>query len=141
MLYHLLRFPARIAFYFYCRKVIINKKHFLNSEGPLLIAANHPNSFLDAIILTTIFKNPIYSLARGDVFANNFYNKLLRSLKMLPVYRISEGAENLEHNYTTFNDCIEIFKQKGIVLMFSEGRCVNEWHLRPLKKGDCKISY
>lgn len=24
---------------------------------------------------------------------------------MLPVYRISEGAENLEQNYETFEDC------------------------------------
>lgn len=140
MLYTLLKLPAKIAFWFYCRKVIINKKEFLSSEGPLLIAANHPNSFLDAVILATLFKKPIYSLARGDAFANNFYKKLLYSMNMLPVYRISEGAENLEHNYTTFKSCIDLFKKEGIVLMFSEGRCVNEWHLRPLKKGTARLS-
>lgn len=112
----------------------------LQSRGPLLIAANHPNSFLDAIILATLFKRPIYSLARGDAFANKFYTKLLRSLNMLPVYRLSEGAENLENNYSTFSSCIEIFKRNGIVLMFSEGRCINEWHLRPLKKGTARLA-
>ena len=140
MLYTLLKFPAKLALYFYCRKIIINKKDFLQSDGPLLIAANHPNSFLDAIILATLFKQPIYSLARGDVFVNKFYNRLLLSLNMLPVYRISEGAENLEHNYTTFSSCIEIFKKNGIVLIFSEGRCINEWHLRPLKKGTARLA-
>lgn len=109
-------------------------------DGPLLIAANHPNSFLDAVILATIFKQPIYSLARGDAFVNNFYKKILFSLKMLPVYRISEGAENLEHNYTTFGECINIFKKDGIVLIFSEGLCKNEWHLRPLKKGTARLA-
>ena len=109
-------------------------------EGPLVIAANHPNSFLDAIILATIFRHPIYSLTRGDAFANNFFTRLLRSLKMLPVYRQSEGAENLEINYTTFDECIEIFKKSGIVLIFSEGRCINEWHLRPLKKGTARLA-
>ena len=29
-------------------------------------------------------------------------NKILTSLNMLPVYRISEGAENLDHNYFPF---------------------------------------
>ncbi len=140
LLYSLLKIPAKIAFYFYCRKIIINKRQFLQSEGPLLIAANHPNSFLDAIILATLFKHPVYSLARGDAFVNNFYNKLLRLLNMLPVYRISEGAENLEHNYTTFSSCIDIFKKHGIVLIFSEGRCINEWHLRPLKKGTARLA-
>jgi 1-acyl-sn-glycerol-3-phosphate acyltransferase len=138
--YNLLKFPARIAFYFYCRKILINKKEMLQSEGPLLIAANHPNSFLDAIILATLFKKPIYSLARGDAFANSFFTKVLLSLKMLPVYRISEGAENLEENYKTFSACIDIFKRNGIVLIFSEGLCKNEWHLRKLKKGTARLA-
>ncbi len=140
MLYSLLKLPARLAFYFYCRKLNINKRHYLQSDGPLLIAANHPSSFLDAIILATLFKQPIHSLARGDAFTNNFYKRLLFSLNMLPVYRISEGAENLEHNYTTFSACIDLFKKDGIVLMFSEGRCINEWHLRPLKKGTARLA-
>lgn len=140
MLYTLLKFPARLAIQFYCRKISVNKKAFLKSGGPLLIAANHPNSFLDAVILTTLFTRPVYSLARGDAFVNNFYKKLLYSLKMLPVYRISEGAENLEHNYTTFSSCLDIFKKDGIVLIFSEGACINEWRLRPLKKGTARLA-
>jgi len=105
-----------------------------------LIAANHPNSFLDAIILSTVFKRPVYSLARGDAFTKRFYKKLLYSLNMFPVYRISEGVENLENNYETFESCKEIFKKNGIVLIFSEGRCINEWRLRPLKKGTARLA-
>ncbi len=140
MLYRLLKFPARLAIYFYCRKIITNNKEIFKANGPLLIASNHPSSFLDAIILATLFKHPVYSLARGDAFANKFYSKLLHSMNMLPIYRISEGAENLEHNYTTFSECINIFKKNGIVLIFSEGRCINEWHLRALKKGTARVA-
>ena len=112
----------------------------LEEHGPLLIAANHPNSFLDAIILSSLFKFPVYSLARGDAFANRFVTKILTSLNMLPVYRVSEGVENLENNYTTFDACQELFSQRKIVLIFSEGRCINEWHLRPLKKGTARLA-
>jgi 1-acyl-sn-glycerol-3-phosphate acyltransferase len=59
---------------------------------------------------------------------------------MLPVYRLSEGAENLDHNYSTFDNCKKIFARNGIVLIFSEGRCINEWHLRPLKKGTARLA-
>ncbi|MEP6583590.1 MAG: 1-acyl-sn-glycerol-3-phosphate acyltransferase, partial [Ginsengibacter sp.] len=135
MLYKFLLWPARIFIHFYCRRIIINKASLLNCKGPLLIASNHPNSFLDAIILATLFKNPIYSLARADAFANKLITKILTSFNMLPVYRISEGTQNLENNYSTFSACQDIFKKNGIVLIFSEGRCINEWHLRPLKKG------
>jgi 1-acyl-sn-glycerol-3-phosphate acyltransferase len=112
----------------------------LREQGPLLIAANHPNSFLDAIILDSIFKSPIYSLARGDAFAGKFISKILFSLNMLPVYRMSEGVENLENNFATFNACQKLFEQNKVVLIFSEGRCINEWHLRPIKKGTARLA-
>ena len=60
---------------------------------------------------------------------------------MLPVYRPTEGVENLSENYKTFEACIELFKQDQVVLIFSEGLCENEWHLRSLKKGTARLAY
>lgn len=112
----------------------------LNAKGPLLLASNHPNSFLDGVILTTLFEKNIYSLTRGDVFKTRKYEKLLRWMHLLPIYRTSEGTENLTHNYTTFEACHEVFAKNGVVMIFSEGRCVNEWHLRPLRKGTARLA-
>lgn len=139
-MFWVLKAYARLAIKLYCRKIIINKPAWLQASGPLLIAANHPASFLDGIILTTLFQNPIYTLARGDAFRQKRWNKLLRWLHLLPVYRTSEGVENLSHNYTTFEACKEVFARNGIVMIFSEGRCINEWHLRPLKKGTARLA-
>ncbi|MCX6293910.1 MAG: 1-acyl-sn-glycerol-3-phosphate acyltransferase [Sphingobacteriales bacterium] len=141
MLFKLLKFPSKIALLFFCRHIIIQNKKALNHSGPLLIACNHPNSFLDAIILAALFKKPIYSLARGDVFKNKRIAKILIALNILPVFRITEGAENLNTNYDTFAKCREIFKKNGIVLIFSEGLCVNEWKLRALKKGTARLAF
>jgi 1-acyl-sn-glycerol-3-phosphate acyltransferase len=140
MLYPLVKILARLAIKFYCRDIAVNKKEIFTTSGPLLLAVNHPNSFLDAIIFCTLFDKPVYSLARGDAFKGKFISKILLALKLLPVYRVSEGVENLEENYKTFDQCKEIFKQNGIVLIFSEGRCINEWHLRPLKKGTARLA-
>lgn len=140
MLYHLLQLPAKLALLIWCRYLVIKNKEILQADGPLLIAANHPNSFLDAILLCALFRRPIYSLARGDAFKNKLVHKIFISLKMFPVYRVSEGVENLEENYKTFDECIEVFKKNGIVLIFSEGKCINEWHLRPLKKGTARLA-
>ncbi|HCF63187.1 MAG TPA: hypothetical protein DEU93_02595 [Chitinophagaceae bacterium] len=141
MLYRILKFPAKLAFLFYCRFLYVNRPELLQSNGPLLIAANHPNSFLDAIVIATLFKKPVYSLVRGDVYTNRFYALLLNALNMMPVYRLSEGAENLQENYSTFEKCRQVFRNNGIVLIFSEGRCINEWHLRPLKKGTARLAF
>ncbi len=127
--------------FIFCRRIIVNKRGLLKKKGPLLLACNHPNSFLDAAIIADLFEEPVYSLARGDVFKKPFYRKLLRALKMFPVYRPSEGVENLGINYETFDECKNIFRKNGVVLIFSEAKCVNEWHLRPLRKGTARLSF
>jgi 1-acyl-sn-glycerol-3-phosphate acyltransferase len=140
MLYSVLKIIVRLAASIFCRKIIINNPALLKEKGPLLLACNHPNSFLDAAVLDILFEQPIWSLARGDAFINTFVGKILWSLRMLPVYRPSEGVENLSENYKTFDACIEVFRRSGVVLIFSEGLCVNEWHLRSLKKGTARLA-
>jgi 1-acyl-sn-glycerol-3-phosphate acyltransferase len=140
VLFSLLKLYARGAIKVYCRKITINKPEYLKLKGPVLLAANHPNSFLDGIIMTTLFEDNIYSLARGDAFNHPFYKRLLYWLGLRPVYRNSEGSENLSHNYTTFIACHEVFAKNGIVIIFSEGGCRNEWHLRPLRKGTARLA-
>ncbi|MFT3679980.1 MAG: 1-acyl-sn-glycerol-3-phosphate acyltransferase [Ferruginibacter sp.] len=139
MLYSILKIYARLAIKIYCRDVRIKNKALLNTKGPLLISMNHPNSFLDAVIIATVFKYPVFSLARGDVFGSKLVSIALKALNIMPVYRITEGAANIEHNFKTFDACKEIFKKNGTVLIFCEGYCVNEWHLRPLKKGPARL--
>ena len=112
----------------------------LQLQGPLLLAANHPNSFLDSVLLDTLFREPVWSLARGDVFKKPFHRRLLTALRILPVYRTSEGVENLSENYKTFEACMALFRKKGCITIFSEGKCINEWHLRPLKKGTARLA-
>lgn len=140
MFFKILKGYARLALPLICRRIRVNKPSYLNLKGPVLFAANHPNSFLDGMILTTLLEENLYSLARGDAFKQKKYEKILRWLHLLPVYRTSEGVENLTHNYTTFKACQDVFEKKGMVMIFSEGRCINEWHLRPLKKGTARLA-
>ena len=141
MLYSVLKVIVRLAARIFCRKIIINKPELLKEKGPMILACSHPNSFLDAVLMDILFEKPIWSLTRGDAFLNKRITSLFYKFKMLPVYRPSEGVENLSENYKTFDACIDLFKQGEIVLIFSEGLCVNEWHLRPLKKGTARLAY
>ena len=124
----------------FCRRIEVNNAEILKIKGPVLLACNHPNSLLDAIIIDVLFEQPVYSLTRGDAFKNKFITRIFSKLRMLPVYRVSEGVENLGANYDTFDACKMIFKNNGIVQVFSEGLCINEWKLRPLKKGTARLA-
>lgn len=141
MLYSVLKIIVRLAAKIFCRKIIINNRELLKEKGPMILACSHPNSFLDAVLMDILFQQPIWSLTRGDAFLNKKVTRLFYKLKMLPVYRPSEGVENLSENYKTFDECVELFKRNQIVLIFSEGLCENEWHLRSLKKGTARLAY
>lgn len=141
MLYNILKAYARFFVHLCYHSINVDKPQILHSKEAILIASNHPNSFLDAILFDILFDIPVTSLARGDAFKNPKIYKILRALNMLPVYRSREGAENLNSNYDTFDDCVKIFENKEGVLIFSEGLCVNEWHLRPLLKGTARLAF
>lgn len=140
MLYRFVKRLARLQLPLYTRRIRINRPELLQLEGPVLLACNHPNSFLDSVLIDTLFEKPVWSLARGDAFKNRWIRKLLQALKIYPVYRTSEGAENLHINYQTFEACRLLFKRNGIVTIYSEGKCINEWRLRPLKKGTARLA-
>ena len=137
----LVKIWVRLALLLYCKKIYISRKEDHSKKLPTILACNHPNSFLDALIIGSYYPKEIYFLARGDAFKKPFVAKILRALNMIPVYRISEGKDNLEHNTDSFKQCIEVLKQNKTLLIFSEGICINEWKLRTLKKGTARIAY
>jgi len=139
-LYYFIKSWVRLGLLFFCSKIVISNRNVLNERGPLLLACNHPNSFFDAVLLGALFKNPVHFLARGDAFKNPIAKKILTVLKAIPIYRLSEGKEYLALNDTAFERCNRILRDGGIVLIFSEGLCLNQWELRPLKKGSARIA-
>ncbi len=131
----------RLALKIFCRELTITGGAALYTPGPLLVVANHPNSFLDAIIIGSLFDKPVHFLARGDAFKKTWHNKLLRLLNMIPVYRLSEGKENLSLNEEAFRRSKKILSANGIVLIFIEGVCVNKHELQSFKKGAARIAF
>ncbi len=140
MFYTLFRFFVRAALAIFCRRITVDPKQAVTWRGPALLAANHPNSFLDALIIGSRFQQPVHFLARGDAFRKPSIRKLLFQLNMIPIYRLSEGREHLALNDATFAQCQNIFAAGGMVLVFSEGLCVHQSALRPLKKGTARIA-
>lgn len=112
-----------------------------HGDAPLILACTHPNSFFDALVMGAYHPRTMHFLARGDAFKNPRAAKVLRLLNMIPIYRLSEGKEHVENNKDTFDECNRVFKKGGMVLIFSEGLCINEWKLRPLKKGTARLAY
>ncbi len=139
MLYRILLFLIRTALQIFCVSIRVHGKAALRQRGPLLIVANHPDSFFDALVIAANCSHPVSFLARGDVFTKPWHDFLLRSLKMMPVYRQREGKEHLHKNQNSFDASVEVLKNNGILLIFIEGTCLNKNEIQPFKKGAARI--
>ena len=129
----------RAALFIFCKKIYIKNKSLVNTKGPLLIIANHPNSFLDAVIIGAQYSRRVYFLARGDVFTKKHHRYLLGLLNMIPVYRLREGREFLNLNEYAFVASKNLLAKGEAVLIFIEGICLNTNELQPFKKGTTRI--
>jgi 1-acyl-sn-glycerol-3-phosphate acyltransferase len=136
---YVLKFFIRIALQIFCEDIRIKNKALTKENGPLLLLANHPDSFLDAIIIGAIYDRKVHFLARGDVFQNPIFGYLLRSIGMIPIFRAREGKEHLHKNASTFDESVQIIQNGGAVLIFIEGLCLNTNTLLPYKKGASRI--
>ena len=115
-------------------------KEKIPKNAGIIYAVNHQNAFLDPIVIAGQTNNPINFLARADIFKNKFVYKLLRSVYMLPIYRQRDGVDTIEKNQKTFEDCYEILKNNGHLIIFPEGNHNSKKKLRTLKKGVSRIA-
>ncbi|TAF53397.1 MAG: hypothetical protein EAZ62_04550 [Sphingobacteriia bacterium] len=131
---------VRQALRVFFSRIVVQPIERIKHEGPLLVVANHPNSFLDAIVIGACFDSPLYFLARGDAFERPLFRFLLNALHMIPIYRMREGRDQVRRNRDSFEACQALLLQGRSLLIFIEGICVNQHELQPFKKGAARLA-
>ncbi|SFT77179.1 1-acyl-sn-glycerol-3-phosphate acyltransferases [Lishizhenia tianjinensis] len=140
MIYRILKFLIGIGIRLYYKEIKINEKKYLNTEGPLIIIANHPNTLMDAWVMGMISKKPIYYMAKATLFDSKFKLRLLRSLNMIPINRQGEGTTRGVDNTQSFEECYKRLEEGKTLVIFPEGTSYKERVLRNLKTGTARIA-
>lgn len=140
MLYPILKVLCRTSIQCYFSNIEFNGKEGVPvGDKPIIFAANHQSAFLDAIILAVFSKEPIYFLARSDVFKGPL-GKFLRAINMMPIYRMRDGIKKLSLNDAIFEKCSQLLSENKRILIFPEGFQLDVAYLRPLTKGLVRIA-
>jgi 1-acyl-sn-glycerol-3-phosphate acyltransferase len=141
-LFHICRNGLRLPLGIYLRKIHFENVHNFTKDVPVLIACNHPNSFLDGVIFEHISGRRVYTLARGDAFLKPVANYMLRSMRILPIFRATDADSKIARkgNAETMDELYERFSLKHCILIFTEGIAYPEKALRRLKKGTGNIA-
>ncbi|MEZ4795981.1 MAG: lysophospholipid acyltransferase family protein [Flavobacteriaceae bacterium] len=138
---HSVRTYLRIGMFFYFKKVDVVGVDNVPKDTAVLLLANHQNALLDALLIATKCGRFSYFLTRAAVFKKPMVSKLLKSLQMLPVYRIRDGWSNLTNNNAIFEMCTEVLNKNEAVVIFPEGSHNLARRVRPLSKGFTRIVY
>ncbi|MCB0463418.1 MAG: 1-acyl-sn-glycerol-3-phosphate acyltransferase [Flavobacteriaceae bacterium] len=127
--------------FFYFKKVDVIGVENIPKNKAVLLLGNHQNALLDALLIAIKCGRFSYFLTRAAVFKNPFVSKLLKSLQMLPVYRIRDGWSNLTNNNAIFETCTKVLHDKEAVVIFPEGSHNLARRVRPLSKGFTRIVF
>lgn len=118
--YWLLKQYVRFIDWIIHKKTILVGEENITKNKPIVFAPNHQNALSDpmAILLHTKYQ-PVW-LARADIFKKGIITFLLRFLKIMPVYRIRDGKEQLAKNDKTFADSIKVLENNFALALFPE---------------------
>jgi 1-acyl-sn-glycerol-3-phosphate acyltransferase len=125
---------------FYRKVSIVNFKR-VPENNPVIFAPNHQNTLMDALVTCMSQKKQPSFLTRSDVFRNPLAAKFMYSLKMLPIYRIRDGADALQNNDEIFNKCVALLSENDSIIIFPEGSHNRKRVLRPVRKGILRIGF
>ena len=138
----LVKIPIKSALRLNFRKMVfMGRKENVSKKKPIIFASNHRNALLDALLLVYAgyhFKQVVF-LARADIFKQKFVAWILRGMRIIPVFRIRDGKDNLEKNKDIFNSAARILKKNNPIALFPEARHNPKQSLLPIQKAVPRI--
>ena len=123
---------------FYSRIEVVGAEH-VPTAGPLIVAANHHNSVVDAMLLLAVIRRPLHVLANAPLFRHPLIGPFLRLIGALPVHRRNEAGDDPGRNAALFAATTAALRAGGAILIFPEGRTQPEPVLQAIRTGTARM--
>jgi glycerol-3-phosphate O-acyltransferase / dihydroxyacetone phosphate acyltransferase len=146
--YRALRVLGRLALRWFYRDVEVVGLDRLPARGPVLLASNHPNALVDALVITCTLRRPVTLTAKATLLENPITRGLLRLAGVVPLRRATDDATRAgpdgqvdpARNAGAFAAVLDVLERGGAVLLFPEGKSHSDPALAPLKTGLARIA-
>ena len=140
--YWLLQQYAKFCFHIFYRKIEVINRQNIPKNQPVILAPNHQNALMDAMVLVCNTSYQNIFLARADIFKGKRLIRFLTYLNIMPIYRIRDGIENVKKNDVVFEKTLQVLHNKNNpLILFPEGNHGNRRRLRQLVKGLFRIAF
>jgi 1-acyl-sn-glycerol-3-phosphate acyltransferase len=146
MLYRLLRGVAKLALRWYYRSIEVVGAVHVPAAGPVLIAANHWNALIDALVVACALDRPVRLTAKATLLANPISRVIFRFVGIIPLRRASDERQTDDtpiqdtRNAHSFDAILDALASGQMVLIFPEGRSHSEPELGRLRTGCARLA-
>ena len=139
MLYQLLRPVAVTGINLFFTSISVENQERIPNQGPVIFAANHPNTMMDPLIVGANCNRRVAFLARSTLFSNKVFAWLLGLIGIIPVYRKIDAESDMVRNEEMFAATYRHLEKGRALLIFPEGISTPERIIHKIKTGAARI--
>ncbi|WP_411281491.1 1-acyl-sn-glycerol-3-phosphate acyltransferase [Gemmatimonas sp.] len=159
MLYELLKPVVGVALHWYYRSILIEGIERVPTVGPVVLAVNHPNALVDALVVGYAVPRRVRFTAKATIFAHPLAAKFLHTVGVVPLRRASDeraagtptttdaaastepnAERNAERNAASFEAVAHALAEQGAIVIFPEGKSHDLPQLAPLRTGLARMT-
>jgi 1-acyl-sn-glycerol-3-phosphate acyltransferase len=111
------------------------------ATGAVLLAANHPNSIIDPVLVSLAAGRQVHYLAKAPLFQIPVVGQVLYALGMLPVHRASDDPAKVHQNIACLAAAVEQLKAGEAVGIFPEGKSHDLTRVEQVRTGAARIAF
>ena len=138
--YNFIKLLLRLAIDLFFDEVEVRHAENVPIERPLIIAANHPSSIMDALIVGVKTPRKIHYIGHSGLFSNFVKRKFLYAMGIIPVYRKEDNPESMDKNVDMFRAAYKILEDGKCIGIFPEGTSQTDRKVLKLKTGMARIA-
>jgi len=141
VIYQILRRLIKFLLSVFFKNIIITGKNNFPDKGPLIIVSNHPNTFMDPLLVASLTTKQIGFVGNAGIFSNKFLASVLHYFHVIPIFRKKDvqPGEKPDNNLA-FYKCHQHLNEGNMLLIFPEGSSIHELKLREIKTGTARIA-
>ena len=141
--YRGVRAVARFWVWFFFKAVDTRHAERLPSHGPVLLCINHPNNFIDSLVIGAVLQRKVHYLATAALFRNPLLARFLLAAGAIPVWRKQDApleTGSTSRNADAFDACAAAFARGAVVAIYPEGTTHAEARVQRIKTGAARIA-
>jgi 1-acyl-sn-glycerol-3-phosphate acyltransferase len=138
--YRAVRAVGRFWLWFFFRSVDVRHPERVPVVGAVLLCINHPNNFIDSLLVGGALPRKVHYLATAALFRHPLAARFLQACGAIPVYRRQDDPDKMDKNLGAFAACFKAFGDGRLVAIYPEGTTHAEIRVQRIKTGAARIA-